>query len=81
MSTDDTAASHHGADAETAAVPPPAVDEPDLAWSVDKDTDEMSTNRHGLLMWAVSLFLSPAITAALSFCYQRFSVGTRSCGT
>ena len=32
MSTDDTAASEHGADAETTEVPPPAADEPDLVY-------------------------------------------------
>ena len=53
MSTDDTAASDHGvdaetehsADAETTQVPPPPRDEPELAWSVDDDTADMPTNR------------------------------------
>jgi hypothetical protein len=62
--SEDTTASEHGADAETTAVPPP-VDAPELAWSVDDDTDEMSTNRHGRLMWAGLAVLVVAITAAL----------------
>jgi hypothetical protein len=66
MSTEDTAASEHGADAETTQVPPPPPgDEPELAWSVDGDTDEMSTNRYGRLMWAGLAVLVAAITAAL----------------
>ncbi|WP_297732026.1 hypothetical protein [Mycobacterium sp.] len=65
MSTEDTAASEHGADAETTAVPPPPGDEPELAWSVDDDTDEMPTNRHGRLMWAGLAVLVVAVTAAL----------------
>lgn len=65
MSTDDTAASEHGADAETTEVPPPPDDEPGLAWSVDDDTDEMPTNRHGRLVWAGLAVLVVAITAAL----------------
>jgi hypothetical protein len=66
MSPEDTAASEHGADAETTQVPPPPPgDEPGLAWSVDDDTDEMSTNRHGRLMWAGLAVLVAAITAAL----------------
>ena len=66
MSTDDTAASEHGADAETTnQVPPPPGDEPALAWAVDDDTDEMPTNRHGRLMWAGLAVLVAAITAAL----------------
>jgi hypothetical protein len=63
---DDTAASEHGADAETTEVPPPPpADEPGFAWSVDDDTDEMSTNRHGRLVWAGLAVLVVAITAAL----------------
>ena len=66
MSTEETAASEHGADAETTQVPPPPPgDEPELAWSVDDDTDEGSTNRHGRLMWAGLAVLVAAITAAL----------------
>jgi hypothetical protein len=65
MSTEDTAASEHGADAETTQVPPPPGDEPELAWSVDDDTDEMSTNWHGRLMWVGLAVLVAAITAAL----------------
>jgi hypothetical protein len=78
MSTDDTAASEHGADADTTQVPPPPLgddttqvpppppgDEPGLAWSVDHDTDEMPTNRHGRLVWAGLAVLVVAITAAL----------------
>jgi len=66
MSTDDTAASEHGADAETTQVPPPPPDdEPELAWSVDHDTDEVPTNRHGRLVWAGLAALVVAITAAL----------------
>ena len=64
MSTEDTAASEHGADAETTQVPPPD-DEPGLAWSVDDDTDEMPTNRHCRLVWAGLAVLVAAITAAL----------------
>jgi hypothetical protein len=65
MSTDDTAASEHGADAETTHVPPPSGDEPELAWSVDDDTDEMPSNRHGRVIWAGLAVLVAAITAAL----------------
>jgi hypothetical protein len=65
MSTDDTAASEHGADAETTEVPPPAADEPDLAWSHDTDNDEEPANRHGRLMWAGLSVLVVAVTAAL----------------
>lgn len=65
MSTDDTAASEHGADAETTQVPPPPRDEPGLAWSVGDDTDEMPTNRHSRLVWAGLTVLVVAITAAL----------------
>ena len=46
-------------------MPPPPGDEPELAWPVDDDTDEMSTNRHGRLMWAGLAVLVAAITAAL----------------
>jgi hypothetical protein len=63
--SEDTTASEHGADAETTQVPPPPGDEPKLAWSVDDDADEMSTNRHGRLMWAGLAVLVAAITAAL----------------
>jgi hypothetical protein len=65
MSTDDTAASEHGADAETTAVPPPAADEPGLAWSVDDDTDEMPTKRHGRVVWAGLVTLVVAIVAVV----------------
>jgi hypothetical protein len=66
MSTEDTAASEHGADADTTQVPPPPLgDEPGLAWSADDDTDEMPTNRHGRLVWAGLAVLVVAITAAL----------------
>lgn len=65
MSSDDTAASEHGADAETTEVPPPTAAEPDLAWSHDDDADEVSTNRHGRLIWAGLSVLVIAITAAL----------------
>jgi hypothetical protein len=65
MSTDDTAASEHGADAETTQVPPPPRDEPGLAWSVDDDTDEMPTNWRSRLVWAGLSVLVVAITAAL----------------
>jgi hypothetical protein len=77
MSTDDTAASEHGADADTIHVPPPPGDEPKLAWSVDDDetddddtsvdddTDAAPANRHGPLMWAGLAVLVVAITAAL----------------
>lgn len=65
MSTDGTAASEHGADAETTQVPPPPRDEPGLAWSVDDDTDEMSTNRQSRLIWAGLTVLVVAVTAAL----------------
>jgi hypothetical protein len=65
MSGDDTAASQHGADAETTAVPPPPADAPELAWSVDDDTDESQPNRHGRLMWAALAALVVAVTAAL----------------
>jgi hypothetical protein len=65
MSTDDTAASEHGADAETTAVPPPPADAPELAWSVDDDTDESQPNRHGRLIWTGLSVLVFAVTAAL----------------
>jgi hypothetical protein len=66
MSTEDTAASEHGADAKTTQVPPPQPgDEPGLAWSADDDTDEMPTNRHGRLVWAGLAVLVVATTAAL----------------
>jgi hypothetical protein len=65
VSTEDTAASEHGADAETTQVPPPPGDEPELAWSVEDDTDEMSTNPHGRLIWVGLAVLVAAITAAL----------------
>jgi hypothetical protein len=65
VSTDDTAASEHGADAETAHVPPPPSNEPGLAWSVDDDTSEMPTNWHGRIVWAGLAALVVAITAAL----------------
>lgn len=65
MSTDDTAASKHGADAETTKVPPPPGDQPELAWSLDADTDEQLANRHGRLVWASLAVLIVAITAAL----------------
>jgi len=45
--------------------PPPPGDEPGLAWSVVDDSDEMSTNRHGQLIWAGLVMLVVAITAAL----------------
>lgn len=66
MSTDDTTASEHGADAETTEVPPPPPgDEPGLAWSIDDDTEEIQPNRHGRLIWASLGILVLAITAAL----------------
>lgn len=65
MSTDDTAASEHGADAETTQVPPLPADEPELAWSVDDDTDEMPTKRHARLIWAGLSVLVVAVAAAL----------------
>lgn len=65
MSTDDTAASEHGADAETTQVPPPPRDEPGLAWSAADDTDEVAANRHDRLIWAGLSMLVVAITAAL----------------
>jgi hypothetical protein len=65
VSTEDTAASEHGADAETTHVAPPPGDEPGLAWSVEDDTDEMSTSTHGRLIWVGLAVLVAAITAAL----------------
>jgi hypothetical protein len=65
MSTDDTTASEHGADAETTAVPPPPADARELAWSVDDDTDESQPNRHGRVMWAALAVLVVAVTTAL----------------
>lgn len=65
MNADDTAASEHGADAETTQVPPPPREEPELAWSVDDDTDDMPTSRHGRLVWAGLGVLVVAIAAAL----------------
>ncbi len=72
VSTEDTAASEHGADAETTQVPPPPGDEPELAWSVEDDTDEMSTNWHGRLMWVGLAVLVAAITAALVLLLSTF---------
>ncbi|MCA2264239.1 hypothetical protein [Mycobacterium marseillense] len=65
MSTDDTAASEYGADAETTEGPPPAADEPELAWSVDDEPDEAQPNRHGRLMWAGLSVLVLAVGGAL----------------
>jgi hypothetical protein len=66
MGTDDTAPSEHGADAETAHVPPPPpADAPELAWSADDDTDDAPANRHGRLIWAGLSVLVVAVTAAL----------------
>lgn len=65
MSTEDTSASEHGADAETTQVPPPPRDEPGLAWSADHDTEEVPANWHGRLMWAGLAVLVVAIAAAL----------------
>ncbi|WP_133259328.1 MULTISPECIES: hypothetical protein [Mycobacterium] len=72
MSTDDTAASEHGADAETTQVPPSPRDEPELAWSVDDDTDDAPTNRHGRLVWASLSVLVVAIAAALILLISTF---------
>jgi hypothetical protein len=83
MSTDDTAASERGADAETTQVPPPPADEPELAWSVDDDTDEMLTNRHGRLIWAGLSVLVVGVTAALIllattlFAHHRVNAGSQ----
>jgi len=49
----------------TIHVPPPPGDEPGLAWSVDDDTDETSTNWRGRLVWAGLAALVVAIAAAL----------------
>lgn len=80
MSTDDTTASEHGADAETAQVPPPPRDEPELAWSVDDDIDEMPTKGHGRLVWAGLGVLVVAIAAALillvSTLFERHATNT-----
>ncbi|WP_186244060.1 DUF732 domain-containing protein [Mycobacterium simulans] len=65
MSTDDTAASEHGAEAETTQVPAPPGDEPGLAWSADDETDEVPANRHGRLIWVGLSVLVVAIAAAL----------------
>jgi hypothetical protein len=67
MSSDETAASEHGANAETTALPPPPADSPELAWSADDDddTDEAQANRHGRLIWAGLSVLVVAVTAAL----------------
>jgi Protein of unknown function (DUF732) len=65
MSTEDTAASEHGADADTTQVQPPPADAPELAWSIDDDTEDMRPNRHGRLMWAGLSVLVVAVTAAL----------------
>jgi hypothetical protein len=68
MSSDDTEASELGANAETAIVPPAAVNEPNLAWSSgDDDTDESRTNGHGRLMWAGLSVLVVGLAAALIF--------------
>jgi hypothetical protein len=66
MSTDDTTASEHGADAETTQVPPrPPGDEPGLAWSLDHDDDETPIDWRGRLMWAGLSVLVIAVAAAL----------------
>lgn len=65
MSTEDTASSEHGADAETSQVPPPPRDESGLAWSVDDDTDEVPAIWRGRLIWAGLSVLLVAIAAAL----------------
>lgn len=65
MTTDDTAASEQGADAETTHVQLPPGDEPELAWSVDDSADEMPTNRHGRLIWAALAVLLVAVAGAL----------------
>jgi Protein of unknown function (DUF732) len=65
MNADNTAASEHGADAETTQVPPPPGDEPELAWSVDDDTDALATNWHGRLMWSGLSVLVLAVGGAL----------------
>jgi len=65
VSADDTAASEHGADAETTQVPPPPRDEPGLAWSVDDDDDETPIDWRGQLMWAGLSVLVIAVAAAL----------------
>jgi hypothetical protein len=66
VGTDDTAASKHGADAETAHVPSPPADEPELAWSVDDITEETSTTEHGRLVWAGLAALVVAVATALA---------------
>jgi hypothetical protein len=76
VSTDETAASEHGADAETTQVPPPPRGEPGLAWSVDDDTDEVPAKRHSRLIWAGLSVLVVAIRAALVLLVQHFSVAT-----
>lgn len=66
MSTDDTAASEHGADAETTEVPPLPRAEPELAWSNDDDyADEAPANWRVRLIWAGLSVLVVAIAAAL----------------
>ncbi|WP_139830660.1 hypothetical protein [Mycobacterium paraense] len=66
MSTDDTSASEHGADAETTQVPPTPRAEPGLAWSSDDDyADEAPANWRGRLIWAGLGVLVVAIAAAL----------------
>lgn len=66
MNTEDTAASpDRDPDPETSHVPPPPRDEPELAWSVDDETDDLPTNRHGRLVWACLGVLVVAIAAAL----------------
>jgi hypothetical protein len=65
MSTDDTTAAEHGADAETTIVPPPPSDAPELAWSTDTGGEE-PTNRHGRLIWTGLAVLLVGVGGALS---------------
>jgi len=53
-------------------VPPPAADEPDLAWSTDDDSCEASPDRHGRLIWAALAVLVVAVTAALVLLVSTF---------
>lgn len=72
MSTEDTSASEHGADAETAQVSPPPREEPGLAWSVDDETEEMPTSRRNRLVWVGLVVLVAAIAAALALLMSTF---------
>jgi hypothetical protein len=65
MSTDDTTASEHGADAETTEVPPPPPgDEPGLAWSLDEPEPEPQRQPWGPVWGIVAVIAVCSVVAA-----------------